>query len=212
MLVMPAGLLLLLGQLKPIQHASADSSAPPTPAALLFLPPPDLLRPEPPLLRPAAAAAAGLPRGGSVMSPVGDVSRRRSHSFTTPSMSLLLIMVCSLRTNSSDVTLRRQLLEPAALLPLLGLPCLLALPGVPAAAAAVGPPCWRAGAVAMSMRMIGPSCMRRLAADHLLGVRRSHSKMPPSREPGVVETACSGGIRKSSEIQYWVQQQLVRLA
>jgi hypothetical protein len=125
------------------------------------------------------------------MSPVAVESRRRSHSFTTPSMSLLLIIVCSLRTNSRDVTLRRQLPGPAApaapllaaLLLLPGLPCLLALPGVPAAAAAAVGPCWRAGAVAMSMRMMGASCMRRLAADHLLGVRRSHSRMPPSREP-----------------------------
>lgn len=184
MLVMPAGLLLLLGQVKPSQHTSTSASLPPPrlSAAALPLPVEDLPRPVLP--------GAGLPlppAAGMVMSPVGVVSLRRSHSFATPSMSLLLIMVCSLRTNSSDVTLRRQFAALARpdhplLLPCLPSCVLPALPGVLPLPFCSWVYCWP-GLVAMSIRMTGPICMRFFGAHHWLGRRRSHSRMPPSREP-----------------------------
>lgn len=180
MLVMPAVLLHLLGQLKPRQLTPSASLV-----LIRALPPDRHLRPA--LLRPLPAPAPGVlltPAGGRVISPVGACILRRSQSLTTPSQSLLLIMVCSFLTNKSDVTLRR---VTQALLVFLVLPGVCRLPAAVASAAAACPCKWP-GVVAVSMRSTGPSCVRRFAADQVPGLRKSHSRMAPSRDPETQQT------------------------
>jgi hypothetical protein len=137
MLVMPVSLLLLLllGPLKLSQvsaHTGRQALAvPPVPR------PPATLRPPRGMLRmiaAAAAVAAAAAEGGSVMSRVGDVVLRRSHTLTVPSLSLLLMRLCpSCGRNSSDVTLRCGVaMRPRGPLGM--------RPGTPANVAAVGVP------------------------------------------------------------------------
>jgi hypothetical protein len=149
-----------------------------------MLPQAPVMPPRPPrtLAPPPCAAAAAA--GGSVMSAVGVVRLRRSHSFTVPSMSLLLTrLLPSCGRNSSDVTLRRAGF-PSALLGLLALPGVLPTPGAAPAPALAGLGVWwcAAGVVTL-MHATGCSCIRLRLADQVLATRMSHTRMPPSREP-----------------------------
>jgi hypothetical protein len=177
MLVIPEGLFMRPGQLK-LNHAAPYTEMLPRAPTMPPRPPRPLAPP------PCAAAAAAAAAGGRVMSAVGVVRLRRSHSFTVPSISLLLTrLLPSCGRNSSDVTLRRAGF-PSALLGLLPLPGVLPTPSAAPAPVLAGL-CvwWCAAGVVMLMRATGCSCMRLRLADQVLATRMSHTRMPPSREP-----------------------------